>query len=202
VDNNTQEMKNLMLSITNFLRISEKSENTITLETIESYSSRTKGENGYSLFRALGEGNLEKALLCVSSILLNDPREMIPALSVLSSSFRRLEAALEMKRGRKSEDEIFRTVTFVSPFAGGRKSTGVNFKEKDLYRNAMRYYSLEDTKRIIQLLGRYDKILKSASTDMTKLTVEKMVYSIVVGKGRETDLSLSPPQLCADYFRS
>ena len=202
VDNNTQEMKSLILSITNFLRVSDSPDSSITLETIGAYTSRTKGENGYSLFRALGEGNLEKALLCASSILLNDSREIIPALSVLSSSFRRLEAALEMKRDRKSEDEIFRSVTFVSPFSGGRKNSGINFKEKDLYRKAMRYYSLEDARAIIMLLGRYDKILKSASTEITRITLEKMIYSIVVGKGRETELTLSPPPLAPDYFRS
>ena len=97
VDNNTQEMKNLVGSITNFLKIQKSEDNTITLETIEAYSVRTKGENGYSLFRAIGEGNLEKALLSVSSILLNDSRDIIPALSVLATSFRRLEACIIMQ---------------------------------------------------------------------------------------------------------
>ena len=204
VDNNTQEMKNLMLSITNFLKIQKSEDKTISLDTIEAYSVRTKGENGYSLFRSIGEGNLEKALLSVKSILLNDSREMIPALSVLATSFRRLEACLGMRDDRKSEKDIFDNVTFVSPYAsrpGSKRNTGVSAREKDLYRKAMRLYSKEDVGRIITLLGRYDTIIKSASTDLLSLYAEKLIYTIIVGKGRETSLSLDPPSLEKNYFR-
>lgn len=205
VDNNTQEMKNLVGSITNFLKIQKSEDKTITLETIEAYSVRTKGENGYSLFRAIGEGNLEKALLSVSSILLNDSRDIIPALSVMATSFRRLEACIIMQKDRKSEKEIFDTVTFVSPYPsrpGAKRNVGVGGREKDLYRKAMRIYTLEDTRRIISLLGRYDTIIKSSSTDLLKLYAENLVYTIVEDKGRETPLSLDPPSLEKNYFKS
>ena len=203
VDNNTQEMKNLVGSITNFLKIQKSENKTIDLETIEAYSVRTKGENGYSLFRAIGEGNLEKALLSVQSILLNDSRDMIPALSVLATSFRRLEACITMRNDGKSEKEIFDSVTFVSPYSsrpGSKRNVGVGGREKDLYRKAMRIYSLEDTGRIISLLGRYDTIIKSSSTDLLKLYAEKLVYSIIVGRGKETPLSLDPPKMEKNYF--
>ena len=203
VDNNTQEMKSLVGSITNFLKIQKSENKTIDLETIEAYSVRTKGENGYSLFRAIGEGNLEKALLSVQSILLNDSRDMIPALSVLATSFRRLEACITMRNDRKSEKEIFDSVTFVSPYSsrpGSKRNVGVGGREKDLYRKAMRIYSLEDTGRIISLLGRYDTIIKSSSTDLLKLYAEKLVYSIIVGRGKETPLSLDPPKMEKNYF--
>ena len=198
-------MKNLVGSITNFLKIQKSEDNTITLETIEAYSVRTKGENGYSLFRAIGEGNLEKALLSVSSILLNDSRDIIPALSVLATSFRRLEACIIMQKERKSEKEIFDTVTFVSPYPtrpGAKRNTGVGGREKDLYRKAMRIYTLEDTRRIISLLGYYDTVLKSSSTDLLKLYAENLIYTIIVDKGRETPLSLDPPSLEKNYFKS
>ncbi len=204
VDNNTQEMKNLVGSITNFLKIQKTENNTITLETIEAYSVRTKGENGYSLFRAIGEGNLEKALLSVESILLNDQRDFIPALSVLATSFRRLEACIVMRDERKSEKEIFDSVTFVSPYPtrpGAKRNVGVGGREKDLYRKAMRIYTLEDTRRIISLIGRYDTVIKSASTDLLKLYGEKLIYTIIVDKGRETPLSLDPPVLEKNYFK-
>lgn len=204
VDNNTQEMKNLVSSITNFLKIQNDGNRTITLETIEAYAARTKGENGYTLFRAIGEGNLEKALLSLSSIILNDIKELIPTLSVLSNSFRRLEACLVMRKERKSEAEIFKSVTFVSPYSGrpgGRKIEGIGAKEKDLYRKAMRLYSLEDCERIISLLGRYDNIVKSTSTDMQKLIMEKLIITIVVNKGKETPLSMDPPLMEKNYFK-
>ena len=128
-------------------------------------------------------------MLSVKSILLNDSREMIPALSVLATSFRRLEACISMRDDRKSEKDIFDNVTFVSPYAsrpGSKRNTGVSAREKDLYRKAMRLYSKEDVGRIITLLGRYDTIIKSASTDLLSLYAEKLIYTIIVGKGRET----------------
>lgn len=204
VDNNTQEMKNLVGSITNFLKIQKQDGNTITLETIEAYSVRTKGENGYSLFRAIGEGNLEKALLSVSSILLNDSREIIPALSVLAVSFRRLEACIAMRDERKGEKDIFDNVTFVSPYAsrpGAKRNVGVGGREKDLYRKAMRIYSHDDVARIISLIGRYDTIIKSSSNDLLKLYTEGLVYTIIVNKGRETPISLDPPKMEKNYFK-
>lgn len=143
-------------------------------------------------------------MLSVKSILLNDSREMIPALSVLATSFRRLEACLGMRDDRKSEKDIFDNVTFVSPYAsrpGSKRNTGVSAREKDLYRKAMRLYSKEDVGRIITLLGRYDTIIKSASTDLLSLYAEKLIYTIIVGKGRETSLSLDPPSLEKNYFR-
>ena len=204
VENNTQEMKNLVSSITNYLKIQNTQDKTITLETIEAYSTRTKGENGYTLFRAIGEGNLEKALLSLSSIILNDSREIIPAMSVLASSMRRLESCLEMKKKGKTENEIFQSVTYVSPYPsrpGGRKIEGIGLKERDLYRKAMKNYSLEDCTRIIELLGSYDSIVKSTSLDMTKLLMEKLIITIVQNKGKETSLSLSRPPLPLVAFK-
>ena len=108
-----------------------------------------------------------------------------------------------MQKERKSEKEIFDTVTFVSPYPtrpGAKRNTGVGGREKDLYRKAMRIYTLEDTRRIISLLGYYDTVLKSSSTDLLKLYAEKLVYSIIVGRGKETPLSLDPPKMEKNYF--
>lgn len=200
VDNNTQEMKNLVYSITTFLRIQNKGVRTIDTDDIEAYSARTKGENGYTLFRAVGEGDLEHALLIVQSILLNDSREIIPAVTVLANMFRRLENCLELKAERKSEDEIWKEATYISTYAGGRKQVGINFKERDLYRKAMRFYTLQDVRRIIVYLGKADSEVKSASTEMTKLYMETLVYRIIVDKGVEPSLNFEGPSLDTTAF--
>lgn len=195
VDNNTQEMKNLVLSITTFLRLQNKGARVIETDDVEAYSARTKGENGYTLFRAVGEGDLEHSLLIVQSILLNDSREVIPAVTVLANMFRRLENCLELKAARKSEDQIWKEATFIPTYSGGRRQVGINFKERDLYRKAMRFYSLEDVRRIIVYLGKADSFVKSASTDMTKLYMEELVYRIIVNKGAEPSLEFDGPSL-------
>ena len=41
-----------------------------------------------------------------------------------------------------------------------------------------------------------------ASTDLLKLYAENLIYTIIVDKGRETPLSLDPPSLEKNYFKS
>lgn len=191
VDNNTQEMKNLVSSIILFLRLSDKGKSTIDLEEIETYSSRTKGETGYTLFRAVAEGDLEHSLLIVSSILLYDQREMIPAFSVLSNQFRLLEACLKMRGERKSEAEIFKNVSYISTYASSKSRPGIFFKDQDTFRKGMKNYTLNEVQDIILYLASMDTEIKSASTEMARITYEEVIYHIVSEKGKLDSLQLS-----------
>jgi DNA polymerase III subunit delta len=202
VENNTEEMKNLLSSITNFLRLQGK-KNTIDRDDIEAYSTASKGENGYTLFRALGEGDLDRALRIVNSILLNDTAGMLPAVTVCANQFRRIEEALRMREKRIPDAKIFSELVSFSTYTSAFKPRpGVTFKEKDLFLKAMANYTLEDVKRIILLLGKADTEVKSASADTLKIISELLVYTIIVGKGRETPLSLENGPLVPDPFRS
>lgn len=200
VENNTEEMKNLVLSITNFLRIKGE-KNTIERDDIEAYSTASRGENGYTLFRALGERDLERALNIVGSIALNDSRNILPAFTVVGNQFRRIEEALKMRNRGMAERTIFETLvaftTYTTPFKG---KPGVNFRETELFKTTMRNYSLEDVERIILLIGKADTLLKAASSDSLLITSELLVYSIIVSKGAETPLDLSPLVLTPDTF--
>ena len=195
VDNNTEEMKTLVSSIILFLRLSDKSKNTIDLEEIETYSARTKGETGYTLFKAVAEADLEHSLLIIASILLYDQREMIPAFSVLSNQFRLLEACLEMKEERKSESEIFKTVTYVSTYASSKSRPGIFFKDQDTFRKGMKNYTLSQVREIIIYLAKMDTELKSVATEMAKIAYEEAIYHIVVEKGKLDSPILSIPAL-------
>ncbi len=200
VENNTEEMKNLVLSITNFLRIKGE-KNTIERDDIEAYSTASRGENGYTLFRALGERDLERALNIVGSIALNDSRNILPAFTVVGNQFRRIEEALKMRSRGMAERTIFETLvaftTYTTPFKG---KPGVNFREAELFKTTMRNYSLEDVERIILLIGKADTLLKAASSDSLVMTSELLVYSIIVSKGAETPLDLSPLVLTPNHF--
>ncbi len=200
VENNTEEMKNLVLSITNFLRI-QGEKNTIEREDIEAYSTASRGENGYTLFRALGERDLERALSIVGSIALNDPRNILSAFTTAGNQFRRVEEALKLRMRGISDRTIFETLTafttYSTPFKG---KPGVNFRETELFKTTMNNYTLEDVERIILLIGKADTLLKAASSDNLLMTSELLVYSIVVSKGAQTTLDLSTAEISSDPF--
>ncbi len=197
VENNTQEMKNAVLSITNFLRLKKKT--TIERDDIEAYTTASKGENGYTLFRSLGEANLDKALKIVNSIILNDPKNLLPSISVVANQFRRIEEAIRMKERRIPENTIFTELTAFSSFSYKARS-GVNFKERDLFRTTMRNYTKEDVENIILTLGKYDSALKSAQSENLEILGELLCYTIIVGKGKESPLTLAPPSLSLNPF--
>jgi len=188
-------MKNLVSSIISFLRISKEKRNTIDIDDIEAYTARTKGENGYTLFKAIAERNLEKSLLIASSIILSDSRDVIPAFSVLSNQFRLLEACLEMKERNIGERDIFKSVTYVSTSSYARKSTGIFFKDQDCFRKAMRNYTLAEVRNIIIYIGQTDSEIKSASTEMSKVTFESAIYDIVINGCKKNNLNLNAPIL-------
>lgn len=190
VENNTQEMKNLVTSITNYLRLTGE-KNTIEREDIEAYSTASKGENGYSLFRALAECDLDKALRAVDSIILNDQRDVLGAFTVCANQFRRVEEALKMRKKGIPEATVFKELNAFSTYSGYRQKNGVNFKEADIFRKAMRNYTLGEVTRIILFLGESDTVIKGSSTENLSLTAEMIVYTVIVSKGEPAQLSLS-----------
>lgn len=194
VENNTAEMKNLVVSITNFLRIKGE-KNVIERDDIEAYSTFSKGENGYSLFRYIASSDLDKALKAVNAMILNDQRDLLPALTVIANQFRRVEEALRMKKRGTPDAVIFKELNAFSTYSTYKARSGVNFKEADTFRKAMRNYTLEDVSRIILFLGKSDTEVKAASTDSLLMTAEMICYTIIVEKGRTTPLSLSIDEL-------
>lgn len=195
VDNNTAEMKSLVSSIINFLRISKKESNTVDIDAIEAYTTRTKGENGFTLFKAMAERNLEKSLMIANSIMLSDIRETIPAFSVLANQFRMLEACLEMKEHNMLENDILKNATYVPTSGYSKRAPTIFFKDYNTFRKAMKSYTLADARRIIIYIGEKDSEIKSASTDMTKLAFESAIYDIVVNGGARNTIKLEAMEL-------
>lgn len=201
VENNTEEMKNTVLMITNFLRLQGK-KTTIEREDIESYATASKGENGYTLFKATAECDFDKALRIVSSIILNNPNNLLGAITVVTNQFRRVEEALRMRENRMTEKMIAENLTAFSSYGNAKVRKGINFKETDLFRNAMKNYSLEDVGRIIPALGRADTTLKSASPETLLSYTEMLIYTIIINKGKENTLNLDPPMVEQNPFRN
>ena len=63
-------------------------------------------------------------------------------------------------------------------------------RDKQTFRIAKSNYSLADCRRIIPYLDGMDISVRNAGTDEVALTLELMVYTIIVGKGRCTSLRL------------
>ncbi len=77
------------------------------------------------------------------------------------------------------------------PSQSFKPKKGINFKETELFRTAMKNYTLEDTESVILALGKADTPLKTAQGDNLLLTAEMLVYSIIENNGRENPLDLS-----------
>lgn len=100
-----------------------------------------------------------------------------------------------MKKRGTPDAVIFKELNAFSTYATYKARSGVNFKEADTFRKAMRNYTLEDVSRIILFLGKSDTEVKAASTDSLLMTAEMICYTIIVEKGRTTPLSLSIDEL-------
>lgn len=201
VDNNTSEMKNVVSQLTLFLSLNKNADKTITEDSVEAYISRTKGEDGYSLMRFIGERKFEEALLSIKQIILNDSRDVIPVLSIIANSFRRLEAALIMKNEGKRIDEIFKNVTYISTYAGEKSQrVGISYPEQALFRSLINNYTLSECKDIIIYLGDMDTIIKISQSDILSLRMEELLYTIIVKKGKRSNLNLDVPPIISEPF--
>ena len=194
VDNNTLEIRNLLSSIILFISLQDKSRKKIERDDIEQYSARTRGENGQTLFRAIAQMDLEHAGLIVKSILLSEAKNIPSAFTTVLNQFRLLESCLELHSTVFSEDELFKSASYLSTsyFPAFK---GVSARDKDAFRSAMRNYTLEDARRIIIYLGKMDNELKAAGTDTQQTVFEMILVTVILHKGRESNADLNPNPL-------
>lgn len=127
----------------------------------------------------------------MDSIILNDQRDLLAAVTVIANQFRRVEEALRMKKRGTPDAVIFKELNAFSTYSTYKTRSGVNFKEADIFRKAMRNYTLEDVSRIILFLGKSDTDVKGASADSLLLTAEMILYTIIVEKGKKDAAFLS-----------
>ena len=114
VENNTQDMKVLVNALTLYFK-ADGSKREITDEDINQYAVKTRGEDGYTLFQAVSECDLEHSLLIAKTIAEVDSSAVTRAFAVLVSRFRLLEACWNMRAEGKGMDVIAKSVTALSP---------------------------------------------------------------------------------------
>ena len=194
IDNNTQEMKNLVSSLTLYFHAAEKNKREILPEDIERYSLQTRGEDGNTLFQAIAENDIEHAEAIASSLISTDSQAAVRAFSVLVMKFRQLES-FEILRGRGiSEKESFDNADALSPYPVFYSTKGIRGRDQAVFRKASQNYPLQDTKRVIKYLGAMDAQIKNSSTEWLRLVFSSLIADIIIRKGRSTkmDISSSP----------
>ena len=183
IDNNTQEMKNLVSSLTLYFHAAEKDKREILPEDIERYSLQTRGEDGNTLFQAIAV-----------SLISTDSQAAVRAFSVLVMKFRQLES-FEILKGRGiSEKESFDNADALFPYPVFYSTKGIRGRDQAVFRKASQNYPLQDTKRVIKYLGAMDAQIKNSSTEWLRLVFSSLIADIIIRKGRSTriDISSSP----------
>ncbi len=191
-ENNTQDMKNLVNSLSLYFHATMPEKTAITVDDIEQYAIKTRGEDGYTLFAAIAEGNLEHAVLIMQTILESDSYGAIRAFSIISSRFRLLEAALEMKSKGISMDLIEKNAEYISPYPSSFREKGIRKRELPVMLKAMSNYTLSEVRTIITYLGRFDSELKSTPTELMMIVLTTMLHRIIIDKGQETPITIEP----------
>lgn len=187
IENNTQEMKNTCSQLALFFSLNSK-RGQITLDDISSYVSHTKEEDGFSLFSCIAKADLSKSLSCLRKILVSDTRAAMTLVPVMLRQFRLLESFIKL-RENEGEDAAFANASAMS--TGSAEIRGIkSSKDKQTFRNAAANYTYCDVKNIILYLDEMDTMVKTAASDDVGLTLELMLFTIIVNKGKVTDIRL------------
>ena len=189
IDNNTQAMKDTCSLLAIFFDTTHgEGGRRIRLDDIASYVSHTRSEDGFTLFAQIAKGDLERALSSLHRILVTDSRGYMSIVGILLRQFRLLESFLTLSRD-VGEEKALENACALS--TSGTEVKGIrSVRDKQTFRIAKSNYSLDDCRRIIPYLDGMDISVRNAGTDEVALTLELMVYTIIVGKGRCTSLRL------------
>ena len=190
VENNKAEMKNLIDLISSYYRAKDESKKVIDGDDVSAVITREKGENGYTLFKAIAKKDLEEALMIISSIALNDPMRLVGTLSTLTGEFRLTENAIELKEEGYSDKEIQKEARAITTSSFSPK--GFNFRRRDGIFLCMRNYSKADIRRIIIYLIKSDNELKKAGGEAEDI-FKDIVYNIIVNAGKVNDRDIYTP---------
>ena len=191
VENNKAEMKSTIDGITSYYK-GKIQNNTLTAEEISSVISREKGETGYTLFAAMAARDLEKSLLTLAAINLQDPRGLVTAATILTSEFRLLEDCANLQAKRVPMEKIFQdAMGFQTTFV---PKPGINFKKKPNIIAGLRNYRPEEIHQIVKYLAECDTELKIQGSESYRL-FQDIVFNVIVNGGVPQGLDIYPEGL-------
>ncbi|PIE98278.1 MAG: DNA polymerase III subunit delta [Treponema sp.] len=165
VENNTEALKTYCSHLALFF----KSGTEITEDDIERLLAHNKEETAFSLFDTITCNDAELAFDILNKLLLSKNSSPIQIISGLSYCFRRLQDFHNAQANAShplSETDLKR-LGFV-----GKKSIAQ-------YQRAGKFWSLDETQKIISLLSETDLKLRSLGTGLQKTILEMSIYKIV-----------------------
>ena len=190
-ENNTADMKNLVTSLSLYFHATAPEKRSVTADDVEQYAVKTRGEDGYTLFSSIAEGDLEHAILIMKTLEETDSYAAVRAMNVVSQRFRLLESCLDMRMRGYGMDTIAKEVTCLSPYPASFSQKGLKAREKAVFMKAMSIYTLEDASRIVEYLGKMDSTIKNTSGEMHMIVFTEILYSIIKNKGRENRIDVT-----------
>ena len=151
----------------------------ITCDDVEDFLIHTREESEFSLFGYIAKGKLESSLECLQTILHMSDANAAAAtvVSRLAGYFRKALAIHRNMQNGLGIDEALKTRTL-------DLDRGITMpKDKDIYKSAVSRYNMNDIKRILICLARYDVQVKEVGALMQQTVLEKCISDIIVHKG-------------------
>lgn len=187
IENNTSEMKDCCSQLALYFNLSQRQDRRIDIDDISAFLSHTKNEDAFSLFAVIAKAELGKALSCLHKIMTSDARAYMSLVPVLLRQFRLLESYMTLLQ-TESEDKAFENASALTSGAPARGIRSV--RDKQTFRTAKSHYTPDQVSAVICYLDEMDIKVRSAGTDEVMLTLELMLYTIIVNKGKESPVRL------------
>jgi DNA polymerase-3 subunit delta len=167
VDNNTLDLKRAAGRLALFVGEGGR----LTADEVETYLYHSKEENVFTLFRAVGERDLESALELLRKLLLSSDNSPQSILAGLLWQLRKLHSLATLTGRNYSADEALRTLNI-----RGKRN-------QRLYTTALSAYTSEAVERILRRTTDTDAELRAFGSRAHELLLDRLVYAIVVHDG-------------------
>ena len=177
VENNTKDLKEICSQLVTY-HVNCTEIKKIDANDIEKYLIHTRAETGFSLFSYLALRNLNDSLKCIQNLYQTNSYQIPAVLASLNWCFRRLESIQE----NITLNKVSIPSAFESANVFGNKASIYRYKDKTLYNEAVRNYSLKEIKEILIKIAYYEVQLRQVPSDLHLLYLEKLIYFIVVKK--------------------
>ncbi|MDC7245063.1 MAG: DNA polymerase III subunit delta [Sphaerochaetaceae bacterium] len=179
VEHDTAEIRSSVQQLIQFIIPSGTAH--VTEDDIERYIQHTRVESVFSLFEYLSMNSYEMTLQVFHALMRDQTGGAIALISGLLWTFRRLLSIEEMLE-ENNDWEASASAAMVM----GKKTPLRRKKDHQIYREASRRYPIEDTRRIIALLGRYDITVREYPKELELLLMEQMISTIFINRGVES----------------
>lgn len=177
-EDNTQELRTVSNQLGFFWQTTSPSD-PIDEEAVQTYLQHSRVEDAFTLFPHLTSGDLKKALASLHALLgSGDYQTPILLVSGLLWQFRRLLSVAEAFETNTNEYEVFNNAHVQLKNSAIRRP-----KDKTTYRDGIKRYSSADIRRIIAALAEADLDVKQSRSEELTLTLERLIYQIIVKKG-------------------